>query len=803
MNIEEALISVWNGNSIVFLGSGFSRGAQNSRSQDFKTADLLAKHLAEQAGGPIDDDLGESAEYYMQKHGGFALIDELKAEFTTSWVEEYHRAVAATPWRRVYTTNYDDVFEFSISKPKIFSSPTLKIDPFRASSEGLQIVHLNGYIGDLDYGDINTIFKLTDSSYVSSSVADSPWAITFRNDLKIADSVFLLGYSLFDLDIRRIFASDPELSKKTFFVLGNTPTERLQLRVARFGTLLNWRVEEFATDLIKSKEFAPKIRSFRYQSVRQIISEQESANLRDQNIIDLFELGETSDQWVQQSLRRNQFYFLERSETKEILDLLEQGIPTVVITAALGNGKSMFLRGLAFRAVEKGYNVFVAQEPSRQASIEFERLSSLDTKTLLIVDDYSQWMTEIRSFALSRKPNVQLVLAARDTTHDVLYTKLETILGAASVPEYPLDKLNNNEIEWFIKIFDLYGLWGKDAALSPSEKTKLLNQVCGSEIHGILLKQLKSGEIGRRLRELINAPSGSCAYIEVISSIFVLAILRIGDPRIENLYDIWGSELISSSIFRDDPVVRSLIDFDRWTVRARSSVVAEYVLQELIAGDVVPILLKLISVFESGSRAGVFSYKKAFDEIMRFSTLQHLLPEKGRLQAAIRFYEGAKEFDTAKRNPLFWFQYAIACVTLDDVDRAGKYFTTAYSIANKIGFDTFQIDNHYARFLLVEASQKILSPTEAMTNFRRARDIINSQLHLERLHYPYRVAIGYQSFVDQNLKLLDKNQVTEVVRATENIRRHIEALSENMKMHRYVRDCSRAMTYVISKCDKM
>ena len=78
-------------------------------------------------------------------------------------------------------------------------------------------MHLNGFIDRLDRNTIGSEFKLTESSYLTASLIDSEWIMVFRNDLKLARAVFFVGYSLYDLDIKRILNESPHL-RKTFFI---------------------------------------------------------------------------------------------------------------------------------------------------------------------------------------------------------------------------------------------------------------------------------------------------------------------------------------------------------------------------------------------------------------------------------------------------------------------------------------------------------------------------------------------------------------------------------------------------------
>ena len=69
----------------------------------------------------------------------------------------------------------------------------------------------------------------------------------------------------------------------------------------------------------------------------------------------------------------------------------------------------------------------------------------------------------------------------------------------------------------------------------------------------------------------------------------------------------------------------------------------------------------------------------------------------------LRYYENIKSLPSCDRNPHFWLQYAIVKLSEHDYEQAKIYFNAAYSFAKRIdNFDTYQIDNHYARLQVIK-----------------------------------------------------------------------------------------------------
>src|SRR6266567_7823311 len=116
MEIGEAIAHALEGRSLLFTGSGFSRGALNLRDGEFKTAFQLAEHFARIAKLPSGVALDDAAEEIVDAFGPDRLIEELEREFTTKRLLPGHSQIARIPWKRVYSTNYDNLLETAYSE---------------------------------------------------------------------------------------------------------------------------------------------------------------------------------------------------------------------------------------------------------------------------------------------------------------------------------------------------------------------------------------------------------------------------------------------------------------------------------------------------------------------------------------------------------------------------------------------------------------------------------------------------------------------------------------------------------------
>jgi hypothetical protein len=182
-------------------------------------------------------------------------------------------------------------------------------------------------------------------------------------------------------------------------------------------------------------------------------------------------------------------------------------------------------------------------------------------------------------------------------------------------------------------------------------------------------------------------------YYDGMLAILALTLMDY-PPSITTLVDLCGDRVLEPG-FRRDAAIRELIDFSGGEVRIRSSIAAEFVLRRIAnPNTVVSVLLRIAKAAERAAYASRYHYG-LFKRLMLFSNVQQLFPENERRRGVMRYYEGVKVLGRARNNPLFWLQYAIACLVFEDLERAGTYFETAYSFAKDLNqYDTFQIDNH-------------------------------------------------------------------------------------------------------------
>ncbi|MDQ6651591.1 MAG: hypothetical protein M3Y84_02490 [Acidobacteriota bacterium] len=84
MDIDSGLEYVLAGETVLFIGAGFSTGAKNLRNSPLKTGGGLAKYLSAEVKLPESTSLEDASEEFALQRGDAALITELQQEFTAA-----------------------------------------------------------------------------------------------------------------------------------------------------------------------------------------------------------------------------------------------------------------------------------------------------------------------------------------------------------------------------------------------------------------------------------------------------------------------------------------------------------------------------------------------------------------------------------------------------------------------------------------------------------------------------------------------------------------------------------------------
>ena len=180
--------------------------------------------------------------------------DEIKASRS-------HMALPAIGFRRIYTTNFDNIIERSFKlKGLPFHVVSNMGDISTAPRDTLQIVKFHGTFTDDDS------LVLTETNYFERLEFESPLDIKLRADI-LGRSLLFIGYSLNDINIRYMLYRLHKLRERHHRVTEEAPTAILltySVGEVQRALLANWGVATIALDpLDKTRSTADFLEALR------------------------------------------------------------------------------------------------------------------------------------------------------------------------------------------------------------------------------------------------------------------------------------------------------------------------------------------------------------------------------------------------------------------------------------------------------------------------------------------------------------------------------------------------------------
>jgi len=744
-----------NRTAILFTGAGFSYGAQNIKGETPKDSRSLSREICKLCDIDEDDDLYYSSDYCLDTKPHHELINLLKAEYTIQKVSKSHEIIARKQWRRVYTTNYDRVFEIASNNcSNICESVNISSPPSNFSQKN-QCVHLNGSIEDLTHDSLSDNFKLTDSSYVSPDTLNiSKWKSTFQIDIEYSSAIFFVGYSMYDLDIKRILKNDINIKSKTFFIVKPGEEEKEKYKLSKYGTVLDIGIEKFA-EIVSEVILDDVSMEFDNLECFKIIRTIESVQTpTDTQIIDLFIKGSLIEDELYSSVTsQSHNYLVKRVDLEKNTNFVARGHNLMVI-GDIACGKTIYSKQLSSILAHQGKDVFFLSNEDGDYQRDLAIITETSTSPIFVIDNAFRHEDIIKNLYSVFGKRATFILSGR--TEFVERTKIELAKIDLEFIEEEIDVLSNEEIKNLNQICNYIGFWGINNSWSNERKEKYLSVDCEGKFSTILLEFFKSeyvrGIFEKHFSELKDKKSKTR---EVIFIILILGLLPFF-PRKSLVSDLCRNEHIYGRDFKESEITKTLICFNGGNVEIASGILSKFILQNYFSGrEIVDEVIKIISHFDTIKNHNSTN-NSIFKELLRFKNINFMLPDENRGSNLNTFFNNLKSIiKWMERSPHFWLQYGMATMFIKDYPRAKQYFENAYgSSSNDPHYDTKYIDNQMARWHL-EYGQTKVDPQEIFDHLNSAYKLLSSQdidyyfCKQARLIEPY-YEFSYKNFTNKH-----------------------------------------------------
>jgi hypothetical protein len=768
LNYKRALIAARNGKAVLFVGAGFSVGAKTLHKDPLPTGGQLAEKLCREAGATITNDLKLATTRFLKKKSPEQLVELLKIVFTVSSVSDVHRGLANIPWKAVYTTNYDNVIERAgADVGKKFTPLTLSKNP-RNQSAANSVLHINGFVDELDTDALNNSFKLTNTSYLTQQFRHSPWSEVFIRDVQAAHAVFFVGYSLYDLDIQEILYSDDRLKEKTFFIQRSdlTDEEKEDSDLSDFGEIFPIGLDSFLNGLNNVDPLAISADELLLTSFSELsVSNSPISDIRDDDLYSLLLRGEIKNDILTNRILTNkrEDYILERDAEAQVLSGIKN-FENIIIHGDLANGKTVLTRAICAKLIGEGFRVFQLRDEAYDCFDEIEQIVKHVNKPIIIFENYTGKLSLVGHANIKRNSSTKLILTARTIEHDRSEEELyysRSLVSPKSTIEICVNKLSSKDLDKFSALLEMYGLWGEMASMSKKNKIQHLEQKCNSELHGILLGVLNSPQVRDRIKPLFAEMIKSEPMMMAMVSAFALSIINIGSPTVHMIAALSDDSSIFSPLFKNNAAAKQFLNSSHGVVVPKSSVMAEFALKNF--PDASLLIRTLVEICKNARRKadGNRLYFDIYKDLASFRYAQKMLPEAGRRESLIAFYEGLRSIDEERRNPHFWLQYAIARLTFPDENNlihAKQYLDTGLSLAKeRQSYWTTDLETQYARYLLEHAINVVEDSDNAFAEFCEADALLKAITKKEKYKKEaYRPVRLYEPFFKKFKSKLDQ-----------------------------------------------
>lgn len=814
--IDSLLARAASGNSVLFLGAGFPAGEIISTlDRPVPGSSGLAIELLESIGEPVGADeqpglLADVVDYCFREDDlRTKAVQRLRALLSAKSIAEWQlKLLTQPPWKRIYTTNYDNAIELAFSLAKRHAAAVSCMTKYvRPVAGTLSCILVNGMIGRVDPSNVDHEIRLSNASYASHRFDDSEWSALLASDLAYSDSIIFVGFSMSDLDISRLVVAS-QVKDRVVFFNGSTIGKYAEAKLAQYGHVERQSGAELTERLLGQLRSTATAPTPNLTHFRRITVPESPAIPTDRDRYALLLFGHSkSDLLLQLTSPASLGFAFARAHLPAVMQDIENGLDVAVL-ASLGNGKSLFLEVLGIEMCKRGWRVVSCLDAGPGSLAEVERICAYEGPQLVLIDEATNALRLLERFGLHRPKATRLVLADRTIRFDRVLDeeRLERVgLHGASRAEYVFDDLSDDEITCLIRLLDASSLWGDQAKLEPHQKRSFLERRCRRELGIVLLSVSKSPELQKRLRATI-AEDGLDQRKQG-ALICVCALKVFGFTVSTHVAGrLVGTREVEGLLRSRSEIVTRLIDPSGGRISVHSSVFASFLLRDLLSPELV--LNTLAAMVENAHRYSIQlqleelgehtdQRSRTAAELYVFRNIQQIIRAEDSFDLVYAFYERIRERCKLHDQALYWLQYAIAKLFSKDLDAAKRYLESAYGAARRGGLSPYQIDNQYARYLL-ETTILTGNSAAAYDAFVEAHRIILDQaLAGTHLHYPFRCALHYRDFFTLHRHALSHEQTEFVKTAMSAILSRAEVASVPLEKQHWVDKCVKRLSSTV------
>lgn len=781
VSLEDFLARIGTGKAILFTGAGFSLNTKNLDKDEPPLANGLAQKIAELGEMEPSDSLMYVSDYYLTYKSKPALLNLLKDNFVLNEVSDDHVSICSVPWKRSYTTNYDNAIELSNRmNGKNIESLCTKDNPNDYINISNTCLHINGKIENSTIEDLESNIKLSNSSYISAdSFITSNWFYRFRRDIESCTALVFVGYSLYDLDIQKLLFNNPSIKDRTYFITRKDATHEENYFLGKFGHVLTIGVDGFGNLIRENKStIISQVHQDYTESLVKYENSSEIFDIRDSEVERFILHGDLKKTHLDRAISITQTipYLIHRNHVKEVCDLIKGG-DNVVLVSELGNGKSILLKNIISDLAKNGIDTFSLEDDEGDYLNDLDNLGKSNKKTVITVDDYGKHIDLIKHFDAIQPANIKFLITSRSSDHERY--RNEFSLFESKFLEVSIDLLQKDEVQFFIDIIDNIGIWGNIANWSNERKIKYLMSKHHSQLSLILLDLFNSPYIVEKVQRVTNNLFKNSKHKDTAFSIALIEAVGIR-AKSSLISELSLNNEIYDCKLTNDPSFRELFKVENNEAKSKSSLFSLSLIKNHFSANY--IVEQLLLIVKHLNHEGGLSYeeKTVFKNLLKFSFIERLLPEQNRKNNLSKYYENLKvNVPWLKSNPHFWVQFGMSRLPYKDFKKAQDYFNQAYSFAkNKSNYHTENIDTQQARLYILQCLDAY-DPIESVKYFQSADCLLHS---LNDDIYKFRQVIKYKDIYINKFGEFPRKQKISFEHSCKKLYSSVEQASKDKKI---------------------
>lgn len=729
---------------ILFLGSGFSREATNRIGTYPPVGDELRKQIIKEINKPdIDDELKDVSHYAQSL--GFDLHGLLNNLFVISKISDDQKNILRQDWKRIYTTNYDDCIErneIGVDTQRRRKSFSFE-DPRPAKIRSGSIIHLHGYIHNCKKDNVLSQLILDHKSYAEQETKDSPWWEQFSRDLRGAQHIFFVGYSMSDFPVASYLTKNPSYTNKTHFIVRGPVSDIVASRLSMYGSIHPIAVSGFSAECNFAVPGCPirdlnDLQSFRYMDpYKDNKFTQKPTPLE---IDALLTRGKVNQQILSANYSTNTYSIPRRPKIGEASEKIENSA-TLIIHSRTANGKSLFSELLAMEMYTKGYTCVRFKGHTTVTDQEVDFLSTIP-KLCIFISTYDDAVSIVEAIqVLSEK--AKFIIEINTGTDQIRRTEIQGVFPKP-IQRVDLNQISSSDVDDFIQLLDEAGI----PVIAPSDRYR------NYELRDVLLKIIESPFVSEKLDVALKPLVKNSMAKRVVAVTSVLKALGV-NIGIDFLRAVVKTDPYDALLSINEKA-SEFASFSEDYISPHSAVFSEFFLNKYVGGEGISAVLyrlaveaaKRVNSPDSPNSQRKREARRALGALLQYKNIEEILGSyKNRDELISDLYENLRDNININNEPLFWLQYSIFMQAAGEYPIAKKHMRAAYERASHLpGFLTYQLDTNYLKLLLQLPKEfEILDDEleEVFNLLQSVRNMITAEDH--RLH-AFRVLEDIEGF---------------------------------------------------------